>query len=105
MAVVMLMKWDGVRPEQYEEARKVVNWEGDPADGAIFHVAAFSDGALHVTDLWDSADAFNRFVEQRLMPGTQKIGIQGQPDVKVLPAHNVFTPAPGKLPALQRPKP
>lgn len=89
----MLMKWEGVTPEQYEAARKLVNWEGNVPDGAVFHVAAFRDNTLHVTDIWESGDQFNRFVEKRLMPGVQQIGIQGQPQVDLLPVHAIFAPA------------
>jgi len=92
MAIMMRMVWDGVTPEQYEAARKLVNWEGDVPAGAIYHVSAFGDGALHVTDVWDSAEAFQAFVDRRLMPGVQQLGIQGQPRVEIYPAHATFAP-------------
>ena len=66
MAVVMFMEWDGVTIEQYEAARKLVNWEGDNPAGGMFHVAAVTDAGLRVTDLWQSAEAFQTFVEKRL---------------------------------------
>ena len=90
--VVMSMRWAGVTREQYEKARQVINWEGDVPDGAVFHVAGFDDGGLRVTDIWESEDQFNRFVESRLMPGVQQIGIEGQPDVEFYPVQNVFNP-------------
>jgi hypothetical protein len=93
MPTVMSMKWSGVTPEQYEEARGVINWEGDVADGARFHVAWFDDSGLRVTDLWDSAEAFQSFVESRLMPGVQQVGIEGEPEVELTEAHAVFAPA------------
>jgi hypothetical protein len=89
----MLMEWDGVTLEQYEAARNLVNWEGDPPQGGMFHVAAITDTGLRVTDLWQSAEAFQSFVEQRLMPGVQQLGIQGQPRVEIYPVHALFTPA------------
>ena len=64
MAVVMLMRWKGVTPEQYEGARKLVNWEGDVPSGAMYHVAAFGEGELRVVDVWESAEAFNAFAER-----------------------------------------
>jgi hypothetical protein len=93
MAVMMRMRWDGVTPEQYEEARRVVNWEGDVPDGAMFHVAAFEGGTLHVTDVWESAEAFGAFVETRLMPGVQQVGISGAPETSISEAQRVFAPA------------
>ena len=93
MAVVMIMEWDGVTVEQYDAARKLVNWEGNPPAGGMFHVAALTDTGLRVTDVWQSAEAFQAFAEQRLMPGVQQLGIQGQPRVDILPVHALFTPA------------
>ncbi|GEM_PF-3739379 len=75
MAVMMLMEWDGVTSEQYEAARKLVNWEGDVAPGGILHVAAFTDTGLRTADVWDSVEAFQTFVNTRLMPGVQQLGI------------------------------
>jgi len=38
MATVMLMHWPEVSLDQYEQARKEVNWEGDTPKGAKFDV-------------------------------------------------------------------
>jgi hypothetical protein len=93
MRTVMLMEWAGVTPEQYDAARDLVNWEGNVPDGAVFHVAAFSDRGLHVTDVWESSEDFQRFVQTRLMPGVQQLGIQGEPKVELHPVHGLFAPA------------
>jgi hypothetical protein len=93
MAIVMNMVWDGVTPEQYDQVRELVNWENDRPVGANFHVASFDRGALRVTDMWDSAEDFQRFVEARLMPGVQQIGIAGEPDVTITEVHRTYTPA------------
>jgi len=92
MAVVMNMEWDGVTREQYESVRKIVNFEANPPTGGLFHVASFSDKGLRVTDLWQSAEAFQTFVEKRLMPGVKEAGIEGEPRVQIHPVHNLFTP-------------
>jgi hypothetical protein len=94
MAVVMFMEWDGVTPEQYDEARSKVAWETDVPAGADLHVPWFVDGGLRVTDVWESAGDFQRFVDERLMPAVQEIGIEGQPRVEIRPLHSrVFAPA------------
>ena len=93
MPVVISLEWDGVTPEQYDDAHEKVNWEGDTPDGALLHVPWFADGAMHVTDVWDSAEQFERFVNERLMPGVQEIGIEGEPRVEINPLHrHVFAP-------------
>jgi hypothetical protein len=90
--VVMNMRWRGVTPEQYDKAREIVNWESDVADGGLLHVAGFDGDGLRVTDVWESEDHFNRFVEERLMPGIQQVGIEGQPEVEFFPVHAIFDP-------------
>ena len=92
MATVMLMHWPEVTKEQYEQARREINWEGNVPQGAKFHVAWFGDDGFHVLDLWESTGDFDRFARERMVPGTQKIGIQGQPKVEFVPAHAVFAP-------------
>ncbi|MEA2412013.1 MAG: hypothetical protein QOC77_2574 [Thermoleophilaceae bacterium] len=89
---VMQMRWAGVTPEQYEEARSLINWEGDVPDGAVFHVAGFDGDTLCVTDVWESPEQFQRFTEERLMPGVQEIGIEGEPEVGFYPVQAIFNP-------------
>ena len=92
MATAMFMEWPGVTSQQYDEVRKLVNWEGETPDGAVLHVATFDAEGAHIVDVWDSEDAFNGFMEQRLAAGIQKVGLQGQPDVEFRPVHALFTP-------------
>jgi hypothetical protein len=97
MATVMLMRWRGVTPEQYEEARAKVHWEGDIPDGAMLHVACFDDDGIRVTDVWESQGDFERFAQERLMPVTTEIGIEGEPEVSFHPLQAVFNP---RVPAI-----
>jgi hypothetical protein len=92
MATVMLMHWPEVSLNQYEQARKEINWEGNTPKGAKFHVAWMAKDGFHVLDLWDSREDFEKFVQERLMPGVQKIGIKGEPKVEFEEAQAVFAP-------------
>jgi hypothetical protein len=96
MATVMLMHWREATPEQYEQARDKVGWDRETPAGAKLHVSGFADDGLHVTDVWESEESFNTFMEQRLAPAIQEIGIQGQPEVKFFPMQGIFAPALGK---------
>jgi hypothetical protein len=87
---VMQMRWAGVTPDQYEEARSRVDWEGQPADGGLLHVAGFDGDALRVTDVWESPEHFQRFAEERLMPVVREIGLEGDPEVTFYPVQAVF---------------
>ena len=93
MATVMMMHWPEVTKEQYEQVRTDVRWETEVPKGAKFHVSWFDNG-LHVLDLWDKQSDFETFVQQRLAPATQKIGITSQPNVTYGETHAIFAPNP-----------
>jgi hypothetical protein len=88
----MQMHWAGITEENYEQLRGEVNWEGNVPDGAVLHVASFGDNAIHVTDIWESAEDFNSFAETRLMPAVVAAGITSQPTVNFYPLHALFAP-------------
>lgn len=93
MAIMMIMSWPGVSLEQYDEVRAVVDWENDEPVGGMFHATAHDGKGLRITDIWESADHFQNFVNDRLMPGIAKAGsIEGEPQVEIYPLHDVFAP-------------
>jgi hypothetical protein len=59
---------------------------------ARFHVAAVDDNGLRVFDVWESPEQFQAFVDSKLMPCVQQLGIASQPLITILPAINVFNP-------------
>ena len=92
MRSMMIMKWEGVTSDQYDTMRKLVKWDANPAKGAVLHVAGFTKSGMRVTDIWESPEDFNNFVQDRLMPVVKQLGIAGEPKVKLLPVHTIFTP-------------
>jgi hypothetical protein len=92
MPIMMLMEWAGVTKAQYDEVKRITNFEHDAPGGGWFHVAAVDDHGLRVCDVWDSAEDFGKFVETRLKPATMQAGIKGEPKVMIVPAHNVYAP-------------
>jgi hypothetical protein len=91
MPIVMIMHWAECTPEQYEEARRAVGWEVDQPEGGLHHTSWFEDDGMHVVDVWESAEQFRRFADARLMPVVKgELGIPGDPDVKIVPAHATF---------------
>ena len=94
MATVMKLNWPGIGPEEYDQARREVNWEGNAPEGAKYHVAWFDNNGCHVLDVWNSQEEFQRFASERLMPGIQKLGIEGTPTIEFSDAHATFAPNP-----------
>jgi hypothetical protein len=93
MPIVMRMDWPEVTAEQYEQVRETVGWEQDVPQGAIFHVAFFDESGFHVVDVWENAEDFEAFGENRLNPGIAQVGgVEGEPKVQITPATAVFNP-------------
>lgn len=92
MAIMMIMTWDDVSLADYDRVRELVRFETDVPEGGLYHVAAYDGSALRITDVWESAEHFQQFVEQRLMPGVQELGITSEPAVEIFPAHAIFAP-------------
>lgn len=97
MAIVMSMVWAGITPLQYDELRAAVGWLDDAPAGGRVHIAAFSDRGLQATDVWESAEDFQSFVDGRLMPAVQELGLAGEPQVQILPLHELYSPQPGTI--------
>ncbi|HLF79374.1 MAG TPA: hypothetical protein VJB57_17970 [Dehalococcoidia bacterium] len=91
MAVVWILEWDGITPEQYEDLKSRVDWDGEPPAGLQHQVTAFSDKALILTQLWQSPDHVLRFMEDRLLPAIREMGINSMPRVDQYRVHSVFS--------------
>jgi hypothetical protein len=92
MRIVMFMKWEGVSLQQYDNVRKLVDWDNQIPTGAVLHIASPDSKGLRVIDVWESEKDFNNFVQQRLMPKVEETGVKSKPNIEVHPLHNLFTP-------------
>jgi hypothetical protein len=95
MAVGIRLKFSGGTQQNYDAAHGVMEIDSDPPEGMIVHAAGPVEGGWGVIDFWESREAFDRFVGERLMPGLQGLGDRGfpnPPDVKEFPVHNLQTP-------------
>ena len=90
MAIMMIMKWEGVTTEQYDELKRIVDWETNPAEGGRMHATAHDGSGLRITDVWESAEAFQTFVDDRLTPAVMQVGVPNQPDVEIYPLHDLY---------------
>ena len=93
MAIVLNLAWPGVTPDAYDQVLNIVDWEERPADGGIFHVAWFDDKGLRVTDVWESPQAWDAFFRERLTPGLERVGVEGEAQVQVAQVHRYFDTA------------
>jgi hypothetical protein len=75
--------------EQYEEAIRRLDAAGAGAPpGRSYHCAFAGEGGLHVFDVWDSRESFDKFGET-LMPIMAELGADpGEPQVAEI--HNII---------------
>ena len=90
MAIMMMLEWTGVTLEQYDELRRLSRLEDEKPEGGLYHVAAHDGTGIFIVDTWESEEAFNAFVQERLMPAVEQAGITSEPRIRVLPAYNIF---------------
>jgi hypothetical protein len=65
--------------------------------GGIVHVHFEKDGRAHGVDVWDSLEAYERFVQSTLMPAMGKVAVargldpskMGEPEVTITEVHRL----------------
>lgn len=93
MPIQMIMRYPDMSLADYDKARAVVHWEQDTPKGAIYHVCSHDGTALRITDVWETAQDFEAFVQDRLMPELIRLGYTQQPEVEIYPVHAIYAPA------------
>jgi hypothetical protein len=92
MATVILMEWSGVTQDQYDQVMALLGLDAKPPSGGNFHVCGFTREGMHVLDIWDSQQAFERFQRERLKAAVDAVGITSSPTVQFFPVHNIYAP-------------
>ena len=89
--IILFIEWEGFTKEMYEEARKQVNLDGDIPKGLVSHFVAFDKKDIRVTDIWESEEEFNNYIQNRLMPVTGNL-IETKPKIEIFPLYTLFVP-------------
>jgi len=89
MALAILFTPKSMSAGQYDECIKRLEKAGAGAPkGRLYHVCFGSSNQLHVLDVWESQETFEKF-GQTLMPILQQLGVDpGQP--AIASAHNII---------------
>jgi hypothetical protein len=72
MAVLVIAENAGGTVEIDDAVVKSLNLIDDPPSGARIRMAGPMDGGWRVVSLWESREAFQSFVDQRLKPGVER---------------------------------
>jgi hypothetical protein len=95
MAVAIISNFGPGTPETYDKLAAEMGTDTEPPTGLIFHWAGEVDGNWTITDVWESAEDNDRFLQERLMPAMQKLGDQietTQPQIAQAQIHNYIGP-------------
>src|SRR5918911_1774563 len=90
MAVAMLQTGEMFTKEMYDQlnekmfGRSGVRPENAP-EGLILHSAGQGDRGWYVYDIWESREAFQRFMEEKLMPAFREVMGDVQPPSDAAP--------------------
>lgn len=93
MAVLVQNQGAGWNRELYQATfDKAIPDRSHPPAGLIAHFGApMEGGGWQVIDVWESEEAFRRFLEESVIPAAQELGAPPF-DSKVVEVHNALIP-------------
>ena len=83
MAVLVIQEFEAT-VEEYDQVNEKLG--GSPPQGAIVHAAVdLGGGRMKAVDIWESADNYQRFVQERLIPAIAEVNPDapqaGEPEI------------------------
>jgi hypothetical protein len=100
MTVVSTLDVNGLTAPEYRAVMDELGVETHAEPGIYVHVTTPIDTGFRIIEIWDEKSGFDRFVETRLAPANQAIGLQRETAITVTPLHNFFGPRLAELPGL-----
>jgi hypothetical protein len=75
----------------YDQVQEALGLRDNPPAGGLVHTAGFDEeaGVFRIVDVWESRDAWDAFLRDRLMPVVQPMMEQGgrAPDTRIYELH------------------
>jgi hypothetical protein len=87
MAVAFLFENPGMTQEQYDQVVETLQRDGKTAQGRLFHLAGPMEGGWRVLEVWESQEAWDKFLRETLGPLLQGAGAP-PPHQQLWPVHN-----------------
>jgi hypothetical protein len=89
----------GVTNELLDAVTDEMGVDAEIPPGGILHVHFERDGRAHGVDVWDTVEAYQRFVQSTLMPAMAKVAAArgldpsqiGEPQVTITEVHRLVT--------------
>jgi hypothetical protein len=73
MPVVTVLEFPGVTQELYEKAAARLAQSDAPA-GILYHACGSTGDGWRIVDVWETAEVFDRFVDERYLPAMRAAG-------------------------------
>src|SRR5262245_33376360 len=100
MTVVSTLDVHGLTAPEYRAVMDELGVETRPESGIYLHLTTPSEFGFRVVEIWDEQERFERFVQQRLAPAGEAVGLEREMTITVTPLHNFFAPRLRELPAV-----
>ena len=83
MAVLVTQEFDA-SVEQYDKANEKIDPQSNPPDGLILHSGVdIGGGKMKVVDVWESADKFQAFADEKIGPVVAEVVGEDAPEPKI----------------------
>ena len=92
MTIGVQLDFPGATLEQYDQALEWLGLlPGEPAArGQLFHWVTAVDSGIRLFDVWESREAFDAFLETRVLPVLPEVGVTTPPELRFFDVHNYF---------------
>jgi hypothetical protein len=75
MAIGVMMEIPGGSQKMYDQIMKELDLKGRLPEGATCHFAGPVEGGWRVIDIWESKEAFERFMNARLRRAIERVAM------------------------------
>jgi hypothetical protein len=100
MTIVTTLDVNGLTANEYRAVLDELGVETRPDGGIYLHLATPTDFGFRIVEIWDEKEGFDRFLENRLAPAGEAVGLDQEMTIAVTPLHNFFAPRLTELPTL-----
>lgn len=96
MAVVVVVEIPGMTQAQSDAMLRDSDLAGKSPPGQLVHAEGTDEGGrFRAVDIWESMDAFQAFLQQRILPEYERQDVTGRPQITTFEAHHlIFGPRP-----------
>jgi hypothetical protein len=100
MTVVSTLDVTDLKAPEYRAVMDELGVEQRPEGGIYLHLTTPTEFGYRIVEIWDEKENFDRFVERRLVPANEAIGLERATQITVNPLDNFFAPRLEELPGL-----